>query len=136
MKLRDIYGKECVIRRPEDYAIKWDGKCRSQFQFDVKQFLKKYWKNHMVFEEFPIPHTRMTLDIFNWTEKVAVEVQGQQHLSYNKFFHGPHRLKYLQQLKRDGSKLEFCEKHEIVLVEIYPKDILSEKLFESFGVTL
>lgn len=136
MKLRDSNGRETLIHKPELYAIKWDGKCRSKFQSKVREFLRPYWKTHMVFEEFPIPHSRLSIDFFNWTRKVAVEVQGEQHLKYNKFFHGNHRLKYLQQLKRDDKKLEFCERFGIVLVEIYPTDILSEDLFKSFGVSL
>lgn len=77
----------------------------------------------------------MSLDLYNANEKVAVEVQGRQHTSYVKFFHG-NRLNYLEQLKRDDKKLKFCQINGITLVEIYPDDEVNEALFEKFGVTL
>jgi hypothetical protein len=129
-------GQDLNIKNIHKYSVNWDGKSRSKFQSDVKQFLKPYWKNHIVFEELPIPHTKLTFDLFNYNLGVALEVQGAQHLSYNKFFHGNTRVKFLQQLKRDDYKLQFCEKNSIVFVEIYPKDILSKELFRSFGVEL
>jgi hypothetical protein len=73
--------------------------------------------------------------IVNYNKKVAVEVQGLQHTQYVKFFHR-NKLQYLKQLKRDDKKLKFCEVNEIILIEIYPKDVLNRELFLNFGVEL
>ena len=116
--------------------IDWDGKCRSKFQLEVKQFFKEYWKYQICYEEFPVYGTRMKVDIVNATKKIAVEVNGDQHSSYNKFFHGGHKNNYLEQLKRDQIKAEFCEVNDIILVEIYDSDIINKSLFKKFDVTL
>ena len=136
MKLTSPSGREFNLKNPNKYRIKWGAKSLSKFQFGVKRFLKPYWEQHIVFEEFPIPQTRMSLDFFNFSMNVAVEVQGAQHLKYNKHFHGNTNYKYLTQLKRDQYKFDFCEKYGIILVEIYPDDILSEELFEKQGIVL
>ena len=105
-------------------------------QYECKQFLKSYWLNDIVFEEFPIAGTRLSLDFYNANKKVAVEVQGKQHTKYVPFFHGKNKINYINQLKRDQDKLKFCELNDIQLIEIYEEDKLNEKLFENFGVNL
>ena len=123
------------LKNAKKYLIKWRGKSRSKFQSSVKEFLHPYWKDDIVFEEFKIVGTRMTFDLYNANKKIAIEVQGAQHTTYVKFFHGS-RLKYLQQLKRDDKKFRFCEINDIKLVEIYPNDLVDVDLFLSFGVIL
>jgi hypothetical protein len=119
------------------YKINWDSGCRSKFQKRVKDFLKKYWENDFVCEEFPVAGTRLTLDIYNVSKKIAIEVQGEQHLEYNKFFHGQYKNNYLNQLRRDDSKMRFCELNGIKMVEIYPKDEpLNETVFKNQDVIM
>lgn len=90
----------------------------------------------IVFEEFPVPKTRLSVDFLNHSKGIVVEVQGNQHIKYVKHFHGGRRTKYLEQLKRDELKYKFCEANNFVLVEIYESDILSAELFKRFGVEL
>jgi len=135
MKFKTLDGKDRTLKNIKSSIIKWDGKSRSKFQLQVKQFLKKYWQGDVVFEELKIVGTRLSLDFFNANKKVAIEVQGQQHFTYVPFFHG-NRANYLSQIKRDVKKFEFCELNKINLVEIYPKDELSKEFFERFGVFL
>ena len=136
MKLVSPSGNVFLIKKPQNYLIDWNAKSRSKFQFNVKKFLEPYWKRDLVFEEFPIPHTRMTLDFFNFSTNVAIEVQGIQHKKYSRFFHGNSNYKYLTQLKRDQYKFDFCEKYGIVLVEIYSEEELTADFFEKQGVIL
>lgn len=117
------------------YLIDWGGASRSKFQQEVKQFLRKHWLQNIVFEEFPIVGTRLTLDFYNANKKIAIEVQGRQHTSYVEFFH-QNRMNFLHQLKRDKNKERFCELNEITLVTIYENDIIDKHLFESQGVIL
>lgn len=135
MKFKTLDGKEKTVKNIKDCIIKWDGKSRSKFQEEVKKFLKKYWKGDVVFEELKVVGTRLTLDFFNANKRIAIEVQGQQHFKYIPFFHG-NRGNYLNQIKRDVKKIQFCELNEIKLIEIYPKDELSKELFEKFDVYL
>ena len=135
MKFKTIYGKEKRLPYANRYLINWASNSRSIFQTDVKTFLHYYWKNDVVYEEMPIVSSRLTIDLYNHTKKVAVEVQGHQHIKYVKFFHG-NRKNFLEQLKRDKMKEDFAKINGIKLVLIYPEDDLSPTLFEDFGVSL
>jgi hypothetical protein len=136
MRFKTLTGATRTVKKAKNYLIDWEGKSRSKIQYNAKQFLKKYWSNHIVFEEFPVAGTKLSLDFYNANKKIAVEVQGKQHTKYVPFFHGKNKINYINQLKRDQDKLKFCELNDIQLVEIYDGDELSEKLFKTFGVIL
>lgn len=136
MRFKTLTGAERTVKKPRSYLINWDGESRSKIQFKAKQFLKKHWCNHIVFEEFPVAGTKLSLDFYNANKKIAVEVQGKQHTKYVPFFHGSNKINYLNQLKRDQDKFKFCELNDIQLVEIYDGDELNDKLFLKFGVIL
>ena len=135
MKFLDPLGKPRNLKGAKKYLIDWDAKSRSKFQSRVKNFLKPYWKNDIVFEEFRIVGSRLSLDFYNANKKIAVEVQGDQHTKYVKHFH-KNRLKYLDQLKRDQKKLDFCEFNDIKLVEIYSTDVINASLFDDQDINL
>jgi hypothetical protein len=136
MRFKTLTGATRTVKKAKNFLIDWDGKSRSKIQYNAKQFLKKYWSNHIVFEEFPVAGTKLSLDFYNANKKIAVEVQGKQHTKYVPFFHGKNKINYINQLKRDQDKLKFCELNDIQLVEIYDGDEITEKLFETFGVIL
>lgn len=125
MKIKKINGKETNINI-QKYRIDWDKKCRSKMQFNVKQFFRKYWSNHCCLEEFRIPGSLMTIDIVNLTKKLAIEINGNQHSEFNKFFHKNNITNYRLQMERDVKKEDWCEKNGFTLIEIYQDDI--EKL--------
>ena len=138
MKLVDIHGRP-RSRMVSKYLIDWEKKSKSKLQFNVKQFLKSYWQNHIVYEEFPVYGTRLKVDFINMTKKMAVEVHGPQHESFNKFFHGNSRAKYLASIKRDAQKAEWLEKNNFIFIEIYDKDIdnLSRQFIEkTYNISL
>lgn len=108
MNFYDNYGKLRTLKRARKCLINWKKDSRSKFQKAVKDFLFPYWKDDIVFEEMPIVGSRLSLDFYNANKKVAIEVQGQQHTTYVKYFHG-NRLKYLDQLKRDQKSWTFAE---------------------------
>lgn len=136
MRFKTLTGATRTVKKSKNFLIDWDGQSRSKIQFKAKQFLKKYWSNHIVFEEFPVAGTKLSLDFYNANKKIAVEVQGQQHTRYVPFFHGDNKINYINQLKRDSDKLKFCELNDIHLVEIYKESELDEKIFKTFGVNL
>jgi len=112
MRLYNIRGK-LQSKSVTKYLVDWDKKSRSKLQFNTKQFFREYWENHIVYEEFPVYGSRMKVDIVNATKKIAVEVNGQQHDEFNKFFHSNSRTKYLQWL----------ELNNFIIIEIYEKDL-------------
>ena len=130
MKFQTLYGKEKPLRNPHKYKIKWNGKSRSKFQRTVKTFLYPYWRYDAVFEEFRVLGTQLTLDFYNHTRKIAIEVQGAQHLEFVKHFHKT-RANFLRQIRRDDKKMDFCNINDIKFLQIYPDDKLSQEYFEN-----
>ena len=138
MKLYNIAGK-LVDKSVGKYRIKWEKECRSNIQFEVKQFFKPYWVNHICYEEFPVYGTRMKVDMINMTKKIAVEVQGAQHESFNKFFHGNSRANYLKSIKRDYHKAVWLENNNFKILEIKKEDLASLSrgyILEKFEVSI
>lgn len=127
MLFRTILGSKKRVSKSYKYKIDWDAPSRSKIQFSVKKILKDAWCQHVVFEEFPVAGTKMTLDFYNATKKIAIEVQGKQHTKYTPFFHGDNKINYISQLRRDHQKREFCEKNSINLIEIHYDDEISKK---------
>jgi len=136
MKFKTLHGSEKRVAKIKKYIIDWDAPSRSKLQFKTKEFLRDYWKNHVVFEEFPVAGTRLSLDFYNASKKIAIEVQGAQHRKYVPHFHGKNKVNYIDQVRRDKQKQDFCKINDIKLIEIYDTDVLSLDLFISFGIEL
>lgn len=122
MRLFTVTGR-LLNKNVSKFLIDWDKKSRSNIQFEVKQFLKPFWKTHICYEEFPVFGSRMKVDFINFTKKIAIEVNGDQHNSFNKFFHNNSRLNYLNSIKRDYKKSEWLDKNDIQLIELETKDL-------------
>lgn len=138
MRLFDINGR-LVNKNVSKYVIKWDSKSRSNVQFATKQFLKPFWKNQIVFEEFPCFGTLLKVDILNATLKIAIEVHGKQHESFNSFFHNGNPANYLKGIKNDFKKSQWLEKNGFKIVEIMEDEVskLSVDFFkDNFNIIL
>jgi len=127
-------GREQKLKNSTKYLIDWDKKCRSKLQKNVKDLLYPNWVSDIVFEELPVLGTRMTLDFYNANKKLAVEVDGNQHYKYNKFFHSNSRQNFLSQLQRDEKKEYFCEINQIKLVRILERDTIDEELLKRLDI--
>ncbi|MDB4317737.1 endonuclease domain-containing protein [bacterium] len=127
-------GREQKLKNSTRYLIDWDEKSRSKLQKKVKDLLYSNWVSDVVFEELPVLGTRMTLDFYNANRKLAIEVDGNQHYKYNKFFHSNSRQNFLSQLQRDEKKEHFCEINQIRLVRILERDTLNEELLRGLEV--
>lgn len=137
MRLYNIRGRQ-VNKNVSRYLIDWDEKSRSKLQFKAKQFFRPFWENQIVYEEFPVFGTRMKVDFVNATKHIAVEVNGKQHGTYNKFFHNS-RHGYFQSLSRDWKKEEWLERNgfEVIVIEYNEVDDLSESfLKEKFDIAI
>ena len=117
-------GRKRKIKNIRKYLIDWDADCRSGIQKDVKGHIKAYWFSDYVFEEFPVAGTRLTLDFYNATQNIAIEVDGNQHYKYNKFFHSNSRQNFLAQLQRDEKKEYFCEINKIKLIRVLESEVV------------
>jgi hypothetical protein len=122
MRLLNVNGK-LVNKNVRRYLINWEAKSRSKLQFKFKEFFYPYWKNHIVYEEFPVYGSMLKIDLLNATKKIAVEIQGSQHESFNKFFHDNSRLKYLESIKRDVKKEKWIDTNQFKFLELYEDDL-------------
>lgn len=122
LKLYSATGR-LMSKNVAKYLIDWNKKSRSKLQFNVKQFLKPFWQYQIVYEEFPVYGTRMSVDILNFTKKIAVEVNGPQHRKFNAFFHNNSKAKYHESIKRDWLKTEWLEKNGFEIIEIEDKEV-------------
>ena len=126
MRLYNVRGR-LQSKNVNKYLIDWDAKCKSKIQKKVKDFFKTYWENHVVYEEFPVFGTRLKVDLLNATKRIAVEVQGQQHTSYSKFFHGS-RTGYWKSIKRQilmsGKIKKIKRLQNLNKISIFPPQIL------------
>ena len=138
MRLFSITGR-LVYRNVSHCRIKWSGKSRSKAQYKVKQFFKRYWFDHICYEEFPVYGTMMKIDLLNASKKIAIEVDGEQHEEFNPFFHQGSRLNYLYSIGRDYKKEEWLEKNGFKLIKIKISEIdglCPEFIKQKFGIDL
>lgn len=136
MKFKTLIGSLKNVRRPKNYLIDWKTPSKSKIQYRTKQFLESYWKNHVVFEEFPLVGTKLSFDFYNANKKIMVEVQGAQHTKYVPHFHGKSKGNYVAQLRRDADKARFCELNGLILVEIFSETELTVETFKKYGIFL
>jgi hypothetical protein len=137
MILKKLNSERKVNVNLSKYLIDWDGKCRSKFQFEVKQWLKPFCKAHITLEEFTIPGSRLKCDLVDLNLKMIVETSGDQHREYNSHFHQGSKTKYLGQIKRDADKYNWAEANGFKLVEIFKEDLpLTKEFFEKQDIYL
>jgi len=137
MRLLDIQGR-LIYKNVQCYLIDWNEKSRSKLQFVIKQFFKPFWQHYVCYEEFPVFGSRMKIDILNASKRIAVEVQGEQHTQFSKYFHH-HRMDFLLSMQRDARKIEWLEKNNFKFLELVEDDLekLSPKyIIDKFGVSI
>lgn len=123
MEIKKLGSNKIVRIPPSKLRVDWDAKCRSNFQYEVKQWLRRYWLNDRCSEEYMIPGSRLFLDLVNWTQRIIVEVNGSQHNNFNEFFHNGARANFLSQIQRDSKKRDWAESNKLQFIEIYPEDL-------------
>lgn len=122
-----------ISRNIEKTRIDWEGKSLSLVQYNVKQFLKPYWRFCICYEEMPIPQTRLHVDLINFTKKIAIEPGGEFHFSYSKWAHKGSRGNFLKSIRNDTYKREFLELNGFKVIEIHEKEVplLTKDWFEN-----
>lgn len=85
------------------YKIDWE-KGGSKPHLKVKQFLEPYWQCFQVVEEFPIPGSKLRIDILNASQKICIEISPSSSHDFNPFFHKSRVSGFLASLNRDEAK--------------------------------
>ena len=82
----------------------------------------------------PEYHQGLELDIPYYDYGFAIEVQGEQHEKFNKFFHRGDPNNFIKQQERDQLKKELCEENWIALRYVWyyedPYIVIPEHLRE------
>lgn len=105
------------------YRIDWNRKAPSKIAQTFKDFLYKYFRFNILYEEYRIPRTLLKIDFLDATKKIAYEVSGEQHREFNKFFYNNSRGNYLNAIKRDVKKAKFLESNGYKIIELFEEDI-------------
>lgn len=118
------------------YRLKPDRKAPSKLAQTVKDFLLLKFPYDILYEEYRIPRSRLRVDFLNATRKFAVESSGEQHRSYNPFFH-KNRLGYAASFQRDVVKAEFLEANGYTFIEIFEEDLADlPGFFQQHGISV
>lgn len=97
----------------------------SQGQRSVGQILKAHLPCLEIYEDFSVDG--LYLDWFIPQIMLAVEVDGEQHDKFNKFFH-KNGKGFSESIRRDEHKTQFCELNNITLVRFNSEEALDEDL--------
>lgn len=110
--------------------IKWEAKSKSKLQKDCKDILALFWKLDVVGEEQNVPSSKMHFDFVNFSKRIIVEADGEQHRKYNKFFHNKNIFNFVDSMKRDELKEKFAKENNFILIRIKSANELNRALLE------
>lgn len=94
-------------------------------------FFKEWFPHNIILKEHYVRYgyTKLFFDFYIKDLGILIEVQGRQHDKYVEHFHGD-KEGFLKSKKRDNLKKEFCEKSELLLIEIRSeKDLTKDNIF-------
>lgn len=138
MKFTKLNGDKLYSVNIIKYKVDWERKVSAP-QFKIKSLVKKFWEHNVVLEEFVIPGSRLRLDLFNTNKKIVLEVSPDcYHSDYNSFLHG-NRHKFLDKIKKDFAKRNWCERNNLSIIELTDKDIeafSAPYILEEYGIEL
>jgi len=98
------------------------GSCtkKSSLHLKARDLIHECFPTLQVLEEIPI-HVRrgevLYLDFYLPLTKKCIEVHGEQHYTFNRFYHHT-LLGFIKHQKRDKEKKEWCELNNINLIEL------------------
>jgi hypothetical protein len=103
---------------------------RSSLHIKAKALLDEIFPHDRVFEEVSLPGSKtqfrktvLRADFFIPNRNLLIEVHGEQHHKFNKFFF-KNKMAFYKAKARDNEKREWCELNSIKLVEFnYNEDI-------------
>jgi hypothetical protein len=107
-----------------------DTENRSSLHMMAKDLLNELFPHDRVLEEVSLPgsktkyrNTVLRADFFIPNRNLIIEVHGEQHYKFNKFFF-KNKLHFYRAKARDNDKREWCDINSIKLVELnYNEDI-------------
>lgn len=93
---------------------------KSSLHLKARELIHKCFPTLQVLEEVPIYIRKsevLYLDFYLPLVKKCIEVHGEQHYKFNRFFHNT-TLGFIRQQKRDKEKKEWCLQNNIEYIEL------------------
>ena len=115
------------------YIIKKDDKTKkSRYHMVARDLLHEMFSGYSILEEVKLPGSRcpskksvLFLDFFIPNLSLGIEVHGQQHYEFCKFFHKT-KAGFLTCLKRDSVKGDWCNLNKIDLIVLKYSDSIED----------
>jgi hypothetical protein len=111
----------------------------SKLADDFYGFLRTIFPYNVILKEHYVQynHTKLFFDFYIKDLGILFEVQGRQHDVFVKHFHND-RETFLASKHRDNLKKEYCEKEDLILIEIRDekelnKDALLKRILKKEG---
>lgn len=99
-----------------------DTRPRSKYHIRARELIKQLFPLDMVLEEVPIPSSLLKFDFVLPNRRLCLEIQGEQHYTYNSFFFAS-KSEWMAAQRNDRLKEEWCQNNNIRLVLLpYDKD--------------
>ena len=139
MRVKRFNSNKEILINTKKYLINWENSGASSLETRFRDLIRPFWGNSIVLFQFRIPASLMRIDFFNINKRLAVEINGEQHDSYNEFFHKKSRLNYLSSIKRDMAKDNWCEQNKITILHLTEFDLdvfCPEYIYDKFGVNI
>lgn len=125
MKVRGLDGREHTFP-PQGHVPNPDElRKRSEPHLKARAMLKSMYPTLRILEEVRIPGAQLFLDFYIPQKKIAVEVQGRQHYEFVPHFHEDIHA-FRRSKMRDNTKRQWCEAHNIRLIEFPDTESESE----------
>lgn len=106
------------MRTPYQPHTANDSRLELQSKYILEEvFQRPFYKIRPNFLRNEVTGFNLEIDLYNDDLKLAVEVQGDQHYKYNKFFHR-NKEHFLNQRYRDEIKKMKCREKGICLIEV------------------
>ena len=128
MKVTGLNGREYNIDLKKYIVRKDDKTVKSKYHMAARELLAEMFKGYTVLEEVKLPGSRcpskksaLFLDFFVPSLSLGIEVHGQQHYEFCKFFHKT-KAGFLTAQKRDFIKEDWCELNGIELIVLKYSD--------------
>lgn len=117
MRVRDLNGNSFNWKIEGNIVNGEDNRSRSELHIQARRIIKDLFSTVRVLEEVPIKPRFKTqfLDFYLPVNKLAIEVNGEQHYKFSQFYHSSASA-FLEQKKRDRDKIDWCELNNITLV--------------------
>jgi hypothetical protein len=115
MQVVDLNGKthKWVI---SSYAGVKRNKC-SSLHLRARTILTNMFPFDMILEEVALPGTKLFLDFYIHSRRLAVEAHGKQHYEYTPMFHDS-EIEFRKSKTRDNQKKEWLTLNDITLIEL------------------